>query len=375
MSETLCTPDDLAGAVATTDVVGPDVDAVQREIVLHGQQVTYLEAGAESRGPIVVLLHGLAGSSSTWNPVLSALGRRAHVIAPDLLGHGRSAKPRDGDYSLGAYAAGVRDLLVALGLDRATVIGHSFGGGVAMQFAYHFPELTERLVLVASGGLGREVTPALRAATLPGTALTLHAVTRLTPRWMGRLLHRGAHALPGLSQPEIDEIARSLIALADAEARDAFVNTVRGALDIGGQRLNGAERLHRVSDAPLLLIAGAKDSCIPLAHTVRAHNSSPGSRLAIFPEAGHFPHGDNPDRFIELVLDFLATTAPSHTDLEGVRHRLRNPVAQPVGEELTTRPDGLVAASGRLVPLASSGPDQRNGTLSGDATTDSRCSR
>ena len=314
-----------------TGVRKADAEVVKREIALHGQRVTYLEAGADSGGPVVILLHGLAGSSATWLPVLPALGRCARVIAPDLLGHGQSAKPRDGDYSLGAHATGVRDLLVALGLDRATVIGHSFGGGVAMQFAYQFPELTERLVLVASGGLGREVSPALRAATLPGTALTLRAVTGLTPRWLGRLLHRGVRAVSGLSPSEVDEIARSLAALADSEARDAFVQTVRGALDLGGQRMIGVERLRRVSDAPLLMIAGANDSCIPAAHTVRAHSSSPGSRLDVFSTAGHFPHGDDPDRFTELVLDFLATTAPSYADVEQVRHRLRGatPVCSP----------------------------------------------
>src|SRR5438034_1130402 len=138
------------------------VEVAEREILLHGQRVAFLESGVRTRGPVVVLLHGLAGSSSTWRPILPLLGRHAHVIAPDLLGHGRSAKPPGGDYSLGAYAAGVRDLLVILGLDHATVIGHSLGGGVAMQFAYQFPELTERLVLVASGGLGRDLTPVLR---------------------------------------------------------------------------------------------------------------------------------------------------------------------------------------------------------------------
>ena len=154
------------------------------------------------------------------------------MIALDLLGHGQSAKPRDGDYSLGAHAAGVRDLLVVLGLDRATVIGHSFGGGVAMQFVYQFPELTERLVLVASGGLGREVSPALRAATSRNRAAP-HAVTSLPPAgWVGCCI--AGLCSSGFSQPEVDEIARSLAPLADAEARDAFVHTVRGALHLGG---------------------------------------------------------------------------------------------------------------------------------------------
>ena len=192
-----------------------------------------------------------------------------------------------------------------------------------MQFAYQFPELVERLVLVASGGFGREVAPALRAATLPGTALALGTATRLTPQWVGKLLHRTARAVPGISRPEVDEVAQSITALADPGARDAFVHTVRNTMDLGGQRLNGLERLRLVSDAPLLLIAGRKDLCIPTEHTTRAHDACPGSRLELFPSAGHFPHRDQPLRFAQVVLDFLATTTASHTDLQDVRRRLR----------------------------------------------------
>ena len=321
MSTTSPRPGGVTGPTRTPGAGPTRIE--ERTILLHGQRVTYLESGADSGGPVIVLLHGLAGSSSTWLPVMPLLGAHAHVIAPDLLGHGQSAKPGDGDYSLGAHAASLRDLLVALGFDRATVVGHSFGGGVAMQFAYQFPELVERLVLVASGGFGREVTPALRAATLPGTALALGTVTRLTPRWVGKLIHRTMRAMPGISRHEVDEIAQSMTALADPGARDAFVHTVRGALDLGGQRLNGLERLRLVSGALLLLIAGGKDLCIPTEHTTRAHDASPGSRLELFPSAGHFPHRDQPLRFADIVLDFLATTTASHTDLTDVRHRLR----------------------------------------------------
>jgi pimeloyl-ACP methyl ester carboxylesterase len=319
----------LGGVVAAASAADDgSVPVAERKIMLHGRRVSYLESGADSGGPVVVLLHGLGGSSSTWSPVMALLGPHAHVIAPDLLGHGRSAKPRDGDYSLGAHAAGLRDLLVAIGLDRATVIGHSFGGGVAMQFAYQFPELIERLVLVASGGLGREVTPVLRAATLPGTALALGTVTRLTPRWVGRLVHRTVRAVPGISRPEVDEVAQSLAALAHPAARDAFVHTVRGALDLGGQRLNGLQRLNLVGDAPLLLVGGGKDLCIPTAHTTHAHNASPGSRLELFPSSGHFPHRDQPGRFARVVRDFLVTTPPYHADLEDTRRRLRETTVQ-----------------------------------------------
>src|ERR671934_1299507 len=134
-------------------------DLKLREIELHGHCVAYRSAGC---GPVIVLVHGITSTSATWERVMPALTKRFTVIAPDLLGHGGSAKPR-GDYSLGAYASGVRDLLIALGHERATFVGHSLGGGVAMQLAYQFPEHCERLVLVSSGGVGREITPPFRA--------------------------------------------------------------------------------------------------------------------------------------------------------------------------------------------------------------------
>jgi len=191
-----------------------------------------------------------------------------------------------------------------------------------MQFAYQFPELVERLVLVASGGFGREVAPALRAATLPGTALALGTATRLTPQWAGKLLHRTARAVPGVSRPEVDEVAQSITALADPGARDAFVHTVRSALDLGGQRLNGLERLRLVSDAPLLLIAGRKDLCIPTEHHPRARRL-PRKPPRTVPVRRALPPPRPPLRFAQVVLDFLATTTASHTDLQDVRRRLR----------------------------------------------------
>ena len=146
--------------------------AVTRWTKVHGHDVAYRQAGS---GPLLVMIHGIAGSSGTWVPVMPLLAEHYTVIAPDLLGHGESAKPR-GDYSLGAYASGIRDLLGVLGHERATVVGHSLGGGVAMQFAYQFPQMAERLVLVCSGGLGKEVSPLLRALSLPGTEYVLPAV-------------------------------------------------------------------------------------------------------------------------------------------------------------------------------------------------------
>ena len=160
------------------DTLAPEPTALVREprfeeVELHGHRVGYLRAG---EGPLVVLIHGITSSSEVWREVMLQLAERHTVIAPDLLGHGRSAKPR-GDYSLGAYASGIRDLLGVLGFERGTAVGHSLGGGIAMQFAYQFPEYCERLVLMSSGGLGREVNPLLRAATLPGSEFVLPVLT------------------------------------------------------------------------------------------------------------------------------------------------------------------------------------------------------
>lgn len=294
----------------------------QRRIRLHGQDVTYLEAGV-GRGPVVVLLHGLASSSTTWADVMSLLGRRAHVIAPDLLGHGESAKPRTGDYSLGAHAAGLRDLLAVLELERATVVGHSFGGGVAMQFAYQYPELTERVVLVASGGLGQGVNLALRAATLPGASTALKVLTAVTPRWLSAATTRVARAVPAFAGADLEGLLSAFASFGDGGARDAFVHSARGALDLSGQRLTGTERLHLMAETPVLLVAGSRDPVIPVDHTVNAHQALPGSRLELFDGAGHFPHIDDPRRFVHLLQDFVTSTEPAHADLHSLRRHLQ----------------------------------------------------
>jgi pimeloyl-ACP methyl ester carboxylesterase len=255
--------------------------------------------------------------------VLRLLGQHAHVLAPDLIGHGRSAKPRGGDYSLGGYATGLRDLLLELDLERATVVGHSFGGGVAMQFAYQFPELTERLVLASSGGLGPEVNIALRAASLPGTAFVLRAITAISPSRAGRLAGRALRVAPAVPGIDLDDLAHSLASLADPGARAAFVQTIRGVLDWSGQRLDATDRLYLLADLPVLLIGGSDDACIPVRHTIEAHLALPSSRLEIYDGAGHFPHTSHPQRFAEAVLDFLATTTPARADRASMLRKLR----------------------------------------------------
>ncbi len=282
------------------------------EVSLHGHRIRYRSAG---RGPVVLLLHGIAGSAATWDDVLPWLAERYCVVAPDLLGHGGSAKPR-GDYSLGAYASSIRDLLSVLGHERATVVGHSLGGGVAMQLAYQHPERCERLVLVSSGGLGREVHAILRAAALPGAELVLPL---LCARGIRNVVDGVAGALGRLglrAAPDLDEMWRGFASLADAGGRAAFVHTLRTLVDVGGQRVSAADRLYLAAEVPTLILWGDRDPMIPVAHAHAAHAAIPGSRLELFPDTGHFPHRDDPRRFVRVLVDFMQSTAPADVDAE-----------------------------------------------------------
>jgi pimeloyl-ACP methyl ester carboxylesterase len=290
-----------------------------KEMELHGHRVAYRCAGS---GPAIVLVHGITSTSATWERVMPYLATRFTVIAPDLIGHGESAKPR-GDYSLGAYASGVRDLMVALGHESATFVGHSLGGGVVMQLSYQFPERSERLVLVDSGGLGRELNLLLRAATLPLSEVVLPvlASTRLLDagRSVGRLVGR----LGLRAGTDISELARGHASLEDPEARAAFVHTLRTIVDPMGQRVNARDRLYLAENIPFMLVWGERDSIIPVEHGRSAHELVPSSRLEIFEEAGHFPHLDEPQRFLDVLIDFIDSTEPADVDPEDWRKMLK----------------------------------------------------
>jgi pimeloyl-ACP methyl ester carboxylesterase len=310
------------------------------EIVLHGHRVFYRSAGS---GPVLVLVHGITSTSATWANVLPYLAERFTVIAPDLLGHGESAKPR-GDYSLGAYASGIRDLVIALGHQRATFVGHSLGGGVAMQLAYQFPEHCERLVLVSSGGLGREIGILLRAASLPGSELVLPLLVNEQLLGAGRIVGRLLGRVGLRVHTDVGEVLRGHASLSDGEARAAFLHTLRTIVDPRGQRVDATDRLYLAQAIPFLLVWGERDPIIPVEHARAAHRLVPGSRLELFPDAGHFPHLDDPLRFVRLLIDFMATTEPARVDAGRWRTLLRS--------------DGAVAAAspGRAAPVPRRGP-------------------
>jgi pimeloyl-ACP methyl ester carboxylesterase len=280
------------------------------QLELHGHRVIYRIAGS---GPPVVLIHGMVNSSRHWETVALRLADDYTVIAPDLIGHGDSATPR-GDYSLGAHAASIRDLLAVIGVERATIVGHSLGGGVAMQFFYQFPQRVERMVLVSSGGLGREVSPMLRGAALPGAAallwLAAHPQVAGTLSQMGeRLRERGSG-----KGVYLEAIARALQPLQRPGARKAFLQTLRSVIDAHGQRVSARDRLYLLTSFPTLIVWGERDNTIPLAHGRDAHEAIPGSRFETLPRAAHFPHLEDPEGLATVLRDFIATTDPGEID-------------------------------------------------------------
>ena len=277
--------------------------STERTVTLHGHTFSYCDSGS---GPALLFIHGILGSQRQWAHLVDRLDEDHRVIVPDLFGHGESAKPM-GDYSLGAHAATLRDLLDRLEIDRVTLVGHSLGGGIALVFSYLFPERVERLVLVSSGGLGREVSPLLRSATLPGAEYVLPVIAS---GWMRDRLASAGRALqkvgvnPG---SDITQVWEGFTSLGDADTRRAFLATTRAVIDPGGQSVTAHDYLPEAAPIPTLVVWGTKDRMIPAWHAASATTSIPQCRVELFQGAGHFPHLDDPDRFADIVRDFVTT--------------------------------------------------------------------
>src|SRR3954447_2358964 len=287
-------------------------------VTLHGHRRAYVKVG---EGPALLLLHGLGCDHTTWEPVIDSLARRYTVIAPDLLGHGLSDKPR-ADYSVGGYANGMRDLLTVLGIDRVTVLGHSFGGGVAMQFAYQFPERTERLILVVSGGLGPEVSGSIRAVTTPGFHQVMAVLT------LPGIRHLGKAGLMALSRTDLkatrdfDEVARIYDSFKDPAFRAAIRHVVSAVVDWKGQIVTMADRAYLTEAMPMAVIWGRDDAVIPVRHASNAAALAPNARVEVLPHAGHFPHKDHPQRFAKVLHEFIRSTEPANSSRARFRGRL-----------------------------------------------------
>ncbi len=299
-------------------------------VAIHGHERAYRIAGS---GPGLLLVHGIGDSSRSWVPLMGPLAERFTVLVPDLLGHGESAKPR-ADYSLAAYANGMRDLLDVVGLDEVTVVGHSLGGGIAAQLAYQHPTRVERLVLVSSGGVAREVSPFLRLAATPAADVVLpmlrFAPARLVTAAVIEVLRRSGTDVGR----DAEELRRILETLPDVASRGAFSRTLRSVVDWRGQVVTMLDRTYLAQAMGVLLVWGAHDAVIPVSHGYLAHAAMPGSRLDVFPDAGHFPHHQDPQRFVDVLTSFVDDTEPSRFDRDQWRRLLRDGA-----------PRGTVAAS------------------------------
>ncbi|HEY6795489.1 MAG TPA: alpha/beta hydrolase [Kineosporiaceae bacterium] len=292
-----------------------------RTVEIHGHARAYRLLGS---GPTaLLLLHGIGSDGATWDTVAPRLAQRFTVIVPDLLGHGRSAKPR-ADYSIGGYANGMRDLLGVLDVERVTVIGHSFGGGVATQFAYQFPERTDRLVLVAGGGLGPEVSVVLRALTLPGVGAALR-LTQVAPlRWTLRALRAAAaRVVPPALATDLGEALVIHDALRDPATRAAFLHVLRHVVDREGQLITMRDRAYLTQGLPTLIVWGEQDHVLPVAHAQVAAEVMPGSRSVVLPGVGHFPHREAPEEFVRVVTEFVEATRPNRWDARRWRRLLQ----------------------------------------------------
>lgn len=273
------------------------------KVVLHGHELAYLDSGT---GPTVLFIHGILGSQRQWSHLVDKMDDDNRVLVPDLFGHGESAKPL-GDYSLSSHAATMRDLLDHLGVDRVTLVGHSLGGGIAMQFYYLFPERVDRIVLVASGGLGREVSPILRSATLPGAEQVLGVLASGPVLSRVEAVGRGASKLGWRPGADITAVWRGFTGLRDQESRRAFLATTRAVIDLGGQSISAHDHIEGGLDIPAMVVWGSKDRMIPAFHALNALRSIPDCRVELFPGSGHFPHLDDPDRFAALLREFIAS--------------------------------------------------------------------
>lgn len=289
------------------------MQTLMQTITLHGRELAYLEAGARD-SPTLLLIHGMAGSSTTWRELIPRLASRYHVIAPDLPGHGESSLDFD-DYSLGAMASALRDVLVVKGVTRCTVVGQSLGGGVAMQFLYQYPDFCERIVLIGSGGLGREVNWILRLLAVPGAELLLSGAAApffvsAGDKIRGFLGDRGVRAV------SLEEPWAAYESLGRRGHRRTFFKTLRAVVDGRGQSVSAVNRLHVAGQLPFQLIWGDRDPIIPVAHGRDTHEAMPGSRLEIIEGVGHYPHVEDPAEVERILVDFMDSTEPGHIDRE-----------------------------------------------------------
>jgi pimeloyl-ACP methyl ester carboxylesterase len=282
-----------------------DAVAQMHRVQAGAHQLAYREAGPPD-APVVLLLHGLASDSETWDRALECIAAQGlRAIAVDLVGHGESDKPTTVQYLLEDFVVSLRDFLDVLGVEKAALCGHSFGGAIAMSFATRERSRISHLVLVSAGGLGREVHAMLRAASFRFAPAILRAAT--SPQ-LRRIYRRPAlHRALGLSPDNLTNLRRAGRALGSAAGQAAFFASLRGVIEPGGQRGSFLETGTLPLDLPVLLVWSSRDGVIPVAHARAAHEALPASELVIFEQGRHEPHRSNAAEFGERLAKFVVS--------------------------------------------------------------------
>jgi EmrB/QacA subfamily drug resistance transporter len=281
-----------------------EVPGVARnEMWLNGHRLVYRVAGA---GPALLLVHGLLDNSLTWRKVIPRLARTHTVIAPDLLGHGESDAPSDLDYSPAAQAGTLRDLLDVLGHDHVTIVGHSLGGGVAMSFAYSYPARVDRMALISSGGLGREVHPLLRTLAVPGAGPALRLLT-MRPTFgalaaLARLARTAGARGPARA---IGQLQLILTDLTDRDQRAALLRTLRAVIGRRGQCVSALDRMHLFRRVPTLVLWGSRDRTIPAHHASAVVAANANAEVVLLDGVGHLPHRTRADFVAQRLSSFI----------------------------------------------------------------------
>lgn len=256
-----------------------------------------LEESAPDEGRDVILLHGLMSSTYEWAKNIDALAARHRVWAIDLIGFGFSSRVAEPAYSLKYHARSIREFLDAQGIARASIVGHSLGGGIALQFAHDFPERADKLILIDPAAYIYTWFKALQlAARVPGLPRTVGSIMLCNPR-----VHRSA-LRNALGDPaRLDE--RAL----DARMRASRVKGTLDALLAMGASPHASEMPEGLNEtaAPTLIIWGDQDLVLPLRHAERLARDLPNAELVILEGAGHIPNEEFPDVVNRLMLDFL----------------------------------------------------------------------
>ena len=259
---------------------------------------------AGNTGPQVVLIHGVGRFLEEWLPSFDNLAAHNRVYALDLPGHGHTDKPLSASYRLADLARFVNGFMEALDISPAHVVGHSLGGGIALQLTLQFPEAVDRLVLVCSASLGKEVTLVLRITAVP---LLGEILTRPSLNGTRRLLKEFVKDPAVLTDEFVDHSYR-MAALPGAQ--QAVLKTLRSSGNLFGQHDDTyrpiVDNLGSIKK-PILIIWGRQDRVLPVAHGQAAVTKLPNASLKILEECGHLPMLEQTQQFNESILDFLSS--------------------------------------------------------------------